>query len=97
MVRARFATSADAPLFIAGVAGLAGLVWRNWRTGVLVLAFPLTYFVLLSNNEVIVVFAFKSFLYLQKTNGEVNNVLSLGSANLNLINLNSIFSMSFVW
>ena len=54
------------------------------------------YFEVLDNKDFIVVFAFKSFLYLQKTSGDVNNVLSLGSANLNLINLNNSFSKSFV-
>ena len=43
-----FLTSADAPWVIAGSLGLAGLTCREWKKGLLLLAFPLLYFVLVS-------------------------------------------------
>jgi len=43
-----FLTSADALWVIAGVLGWAGLVWREWRKGLLLIAFPLTYYLMIS-------------------------------------------------
>ncbi|MEJ2210517.1 MAG: glycosyltransferase family 39 protein [Anaerolineae bacterium] len=43
-----FATSADAPWLAAGLAGLAGLVWREWKKGLLLLVFPLLYYLMIS-------------------------------------------------
>jgi 4-amino-4-deoxy-L-arabinose transferase-like glycosyltransferase len=43
-----FLTSADAPWVVAGVTGLLGLAWRDWRKGLLLLIFPLTYYLLAS-------------------------------------------------
>ena len=43
-----FLTSADAPWVIAGSFGLLGLAWREWKKGLLLLAFPALYFVMVS-------------------------------------------------
>jgi 4-amino-4-deoxy-L-arabinose transferase-like glycosyltransferase len=43
-----FLTSADALWVIAGGLGLLGLVWREWRKGLLVIVFPLTYYLMMS-------------------------------------------------
>jgi hypothetical protein len=44
-----FFTSADALWVATGVVGLVGLLWRDWRKGILLLSFPLTYFVVVSS------------------------------------------------
>lgn len=44
-----FFTSADALWVATGTAGLVGLVWREWKKGLLLLAFPLAYFVIISS------------------------------------------------
>ncbi len=43
-----FLTSADALWVSSGVAGLFGLLWREWKKGLLLLAFPLIYYVMIS-------------------------------------------------
>jgi 4-amino-4-deoxy-L-arabinose transferase-like glycosyltransferase len=43
-----FATSADGPWVVAGTVGLVALLWRDWRKGVLLIVFPLVYFLLVS-------------------------------------------------
>jgi 4-amino-4-deoxy-L-arabinose transferase-like glycosyltransferase len=43
-----FLTSPDAPLVVAGTMGLVGLVWRDWRKGLLLIAFPVVYYLMLS-------------------------------------------------
>jgi 4-amino-4-deoxy-L-arabinose transferase-like glycosyltransferase len=43
-----FLTSADVMWVIAGAAGLVGLAWREWKKGLLLLVFPVTYFLLVS-------------------------------------------------
>jgi 4-amino-4-deoxy-L-arabinose transferase-like glycosyltransferase len=43
-----FFTSADSLWVGTGLAGLVGLVWREWRKGLLLLAFPLAYYVIIS-------------------------------------------------
>lgn len=43
-----FATSADVLWVGAGTAGLIGLTLKNWKKGLLLLAFPLTYFLMIS-------------------------------------------------
>jgi hypothetical protein len=43
-----FLTSVDALWFVAGMVGLIGLVWREWRKGLLLIAFPLIYYLLIS-------------------------------------------------
>jgi 4-amino-4-deoxy-L-arabinose transferase-like glycosyltransferase len=43
-----FLTSADAPWVLAGGLGLVGLTWREWKKGILLLAFPLLYFLIVS-------------------------------------------------
>lgn len=41
-------SSADAPAVLVGVLGLAGLVWKDWRKGLLLAAFPILYFLMVS-------------------------------------------------
>jgi 4-amino-4-deoxy-L-arabinose transferase-like glycosyltransferase len=43
-----FLTSADAPWAIAGVLGLVGVIWRDWRKGLLIIAFPVSYYLMIS-------------------------------------------------
>jgi 4-amino-4-deoxy-L-arabinose transferase-like glycosyltransferase len=43
-----FLTSADAPWVIAGILGLVGLLWRDWRKGLLLLSFPIIYYLVIS-------------------------------------------------
>jgi 4-amino-4-deoxy-L-arabinose transferase-like glycosyltransferase len=43
-----FLTSADAPWAVAGLLGLIGIVWRDWRKGLLLLVFPVSYFLVIS-------------------------------------------------
>lgn len=43
-----FLTSADALWVSSGVAGLVALIWREWKKGLLLLAFPLVYYVMIS-------------------------------------------------
>ncbi len=43
-----FLTSADALWVVAGAFGLVGLLVREWRKGLLLLAFPLAYYVIIS-------------------------------------------------
>jgi hypothetical protein len=43
-----FLTSADAPWVVAGLLGLIGIVWRDWRKGLLLLVFPVSYFLVIS-------------------------------------------------
>jgi 4-amino-4-deoxy-L-arabinose transferase-like glycosyltransferase len=43
-----FLTSPDSLFFVAGLVGLGGIVWRKWRMGLVVIVFPLAYFVLVS-------------------------------------------------
>jgi 4-amino-4-deoxy-L-arabinose transferase-like glycosyltransferase len=44
-----FLTSADVLWVIAGVSGLLGMLWRNWKKGLLVLLFPLVYYLMVSS------------------------------------------------
>ncbi|MGD9046660.1 MAG: glycosyltransferase family 39 protein [Anaerolineae bacterium] len=41
-------TSADALWVVAGITGLVGLLWRDWRKGLLLLSFPILYFLVIS-------------------------------------------------
>ena len=41
-------TSADAPWVLAGALGLVGLLWRDWKTGLLLLSFPIVYYLMIS-------------------------------------------------
>lgn len=43
-----FLTSADALWVIAGAVGLAGLVWKQWKKGLLLIAFPVAYYLIVS-------------------------------------------------
>lgn len=43
-----FLASADRLWVVAGVAGLAGMLWREWKKGLLVLTFPLLYYLMIS-------------------------------------------------
>jgi hypothetical protein len=43
-----FLTSADALWVSSAVLGLVGLVWRDWKKGLLLLALPLVYYVMIS-------------------------------------------------
>lgn len=43
-----FLGSADVLLVMAGVAGLIGIAWREWKKGLLLLAFPVLYYLMLS-------------------------------------------------
>jgi len=43
-----FLTSADAPWIVAGALGLIGLLWREWRKGLLVVVFPILYYLMAS-------------------------------------------------
>ncbi len=48
-----FLTSADVLWIVAGVAGLVGIIWQDWRNrrntvGILVVVFPVTYFLVVS-------------------------------------------------
>jgi 4-amino-4-deoxy-L-arabinose transferase-like glycosyltransferase len=43
-----FLTSVDALWVVAGAAGLATILWRNWKKGLLLVTFPLVYFLLVS-------------------------------------------------
>jgi 4-amino-4-deoxy-L-arabinose transferase-like glycosyltransferase len=47
-----FFSSADVLWVAAGIAGLAGLLWRQWRKGLLVLVFPVTYYLMISGFSV---------------------------------------------
>ena len=47
-----FLTSADALWVVTGVSGLAALLVREWRKGVLLLVFPVTYFLIVSRFTV---------------------------------------------
>ena len=42
-------TSADALWVVVGVSGLFGMVWREWKKGLLVLIFPLVYYIMISS------------------------------------------------
>lgn len=44
-----FLTSADAPWVATGTVGLLGLLWREWKKGLLLLAFPLVYYLMISH------------------------------------------------
>ncbi len=43
-----FLTSADALWVVSGVLGLAGILWREWKKGLLLVAFPLLYYLMVS-------------------------------------------------
>ena len=43
-----FLASADALWVVAGTSGLVGLLWRQWKKGLLLLAFPLVYYIMIS-------------------------------------------------
>jgi 4-amino-4-deoxy-L-arabinose transferase-like glycosyltransferase len=43
-----FLTSADGFWVLTGALGLAGLAWREWKKGLLLLVFPLSYFLMVS-------------------------------------------------
>jgi 4-amino-4-deoxy-L-arabinose transferase-like glycosyltransferase len=43
-----FLTSADAPWVVSGVLGLAAMLWQEWKKGLLVVAFPLVYYLMVS-------------------------------------------------
>jgi 4-amino-4-deoxy-L-arabinose transferase-like glycosyltransferase len=43
-----FLTSPDALWVAAGVVGLVGIVWREWRKGLLLVSFPVVYYLLVS-------------------------------------------------
>ncbi len=43
-----FLSSADGPWVVFGLVGLALLTWRDWRKGVLLLVFPILYYVLVA-------------------------------------------------
>jgi 4-amino-4-deoxy-L-arabinose transferase-like glycosyltransferase len=43
-----FITSADALWVGAGVLGLGSIIWREWKKGLLLIAFPLVYFLMIS-------------------------------------------------
>ncbi len=43
-----FLTSADALWIVAGALGLVGLLWREWKKGVLLLVFPIIYYLMIS-------------------------------------------------
>jgi 4-amino-4-deoxy-L-arabinose transferase-like glycosyltransferase len=47
-----FLTSADALGTIGGVAGLVGLMWRDWKKGLLIIAFPALYYIVVSSFTV---------------------------------------------
>ncbi len=47
-----FLTSADGPWVLFGVAGLVLLTWREWKKGLLLLVFPILYYVLVSHFTV---------------------------------------------
>jgi 4-amino-4-deoxy-L-arabinose transferase-like glycosyltransferase len=47
-----FFTSADALWVVAGIAGLAGILWREWRKGLLLLIFPVVYYLTISRFTV---------------------------------------------
>jgi 4-amino-4-deoxy-L-arabinose transferase-like glycosyltransferase len=42
-------TSADVIWVVAGVSGLVGITWRDWRKGLLVVPFPLIYYLMISS------------------------------------------------
>ncbi len=41
-------TSPDAPLAIAGALGFLGLLWRDWKRGLLLVAFPILYYLMIA-------------------------------------------------
>jgi 4-amino-4-deoxy-L-arabinose transferase-like glycosyltransferase len=43
-----FLTSADAPAVVVGAIGLLGMLFREWKTGVLLLCFPVIYYLMVS-------------------------------------------------
>jgi 4-amino-4-deoxy-L-arabinose transferase-like glycosyltransferase len=43
-----FLTSADTLWAIAGVLGLVGLLWRDWKRGLLLISFPILYYLMIS-------------------------------------------------
>ena len=43
-----FLTSADAPWVIAGTLGMLGMLWKEWKKGLLLVAFPVIYYVMVS-------------------------------------------------
>jgi 4-amino-4-deoxy-L-arabinose transferase-like glycosyltransferase len=43
-----FLSSADALWMIVGILGLGGLLWRDWRKGLLLLSFPILYYLVIS-------------------------------------------------
>jgi 4-amino-4-deoxy-L-arabinose transferase-like glycosyltransferase len=43
-----FLTSADAAWVAAGALGLAGILWREWKKGLLLVAFPVIYYLMVS-------------------------------------------------
>lgn len=43
-----FLTSADALWILAGAIGLLGLLWQRWREGLLLIAFPVVYYLMVS-------------------------------------------------
>lgn len=47
-----FLTSPDALWVLAGTTGLVGLIWKQWRKGVLLAAFPVLYFLVVSRFTV---------------------------------------------
>lgn len=47
-----FLTSADTLGTMSGLVGLLGLLWRDWRKGLLVVAFPAIYFIMVSRFTV---------------------------------------------
>ena len=47
-----FLTSADALWVVGGAVGLVGILWREWRKGLLLLVFPLFYYLMVSRFTV---------------------------------------------
>jgi hypothetical protein len=43
-----FLTSADAVWILAGAIGLIGLLWQRWKNGLLLIAFPVVYYLMVS-------------------------------------------------
>jgi len=44
-----FIKSADAPWVVAGTLGLLGILWKEWKKGLLLLSFPVIYYLMVSH------------------------------------------------